>query len=124
MLLQSFKETGTFYYRRIKKASPSLGTITSKIDLMERIAEYNASVDAISCLTEEDHFHGNVEYLKEIRAKSQLPILRKDFMICEYQFYEAKVIGADAVLLITAILMMHRCMIFISWQENLNSMCW
>ena len=71
---------------------------------MERIAEYNASVDAISCLTEEDHFHGNVEYLKEIRAKSQLPILRKDFMICEYQFYEAKVIGADAVLLITAIL--------------------
>ena len=71
---------------------------------MERIAEYNASVDAISCLTEEDHFHGNVAYLKEIRAKSSLPILRKDFMICEYQFYEAKVIGADAVLLITAIL--------------------
>ena len=70
---------------------------------MERISEYNASVDAISCLTEEDHFHGNVEYLKEIRAKSSLPILRKDFMICEYQFYEAKVIGADAVLLITAI---------------------
>lgn len=71
---------------------------------MERISEYNASVDAISCLTEEDHFHGNVAYLKEIRAKSSLPILRKDFMICEYQFYEAKVIGADAVLLITAIL--------------------
>ncbi len=50
-----------------KKASPSLGTITSKIDLTERIAEYNASVDCISCLTEEDHFHGTVHYLKEIR---------------------------------------------------------
>lgn len=87
-----------------KKASPSLGKITSKIDLMERIEEYNDSVDAISCLTEEDHFDGSVEYLKQIREKSNLPILRKDFMIDEYQFYEAKAIGADAVLLITAIL--------------------
>ena len=77
------KKPGLSIIGEFKKASPSLGTITSKIDLMERIAEYNASVDAISCLTEEDHFHGNVEYLKEIRAKSQLPILRKDFMICE-----------------------------------------
>ncbi len=87
-----------------KKASPSLGKIDSKIDLMERIDEYNASVDAISCLTEEDHFNGNIEYLKQIREVSLLPILRKDFMIDEYQFYEARVIGADAVLLITAIL--------------------
>lgn len=87
-----------------KKASPSLGTIRSKINLAERIAEYNQSVDAISCLTEEDHFQGNVDYLKEIRKMSSLPILRKDFMIEEYQFYEAKVIGADAVLLIAAIL--------------------
>ena len=87
-----------------KKASPSLGKIDSKINLMERIDEYNASVDAISCLTEEDHFNGNIEYLKQIREVSLLPILRKDFMIDEYQFYEARVIGADAVLLITAIL--------------------
>lgn len=87
-----------------KKASPSLGKITEKIDLMERIEEYNASVDAISCLTEEDHFCGCVDYLKQIRGKSELPIIRKDFMVDEYQFYEAKVIGADAVLLITAIL--------------------
>lgn len=118
------KKPGLSIIGEFKKASPSLGMITSKIDLTERIAEYNASVDAISCLTEEDHFHGNVEYLKEIRAKSQLPILRKDFMICEYQFYEAKVIGADAVLLITAILDDAQMHDFISWQENLNSMCW
>ena len=57
------KKPGLSIIGEFKKASPSLGTITSKIDLMERIAEYNASVDAISCLTEEDHFHGNVEYL-------------------------------------------------------------
>lgn len=100
----NLKKSGLSIIGEFKKASPSLGTITSKIDLMERIQEYNASVDAISCLTEEDHFHGNVDYLKEIRKKSGLPILRKDFMVCEYQFYEAKAIGADAVLLITAIL--------------------
>lgn len=88
----------------VKKASPSLGRISSKISLKDRIEEYNVSVDAISCLTEEDHFHGNVDDLKEIRKMSPLPIIRKDFMIEEYQFYEAKVIGADAVLLIAAIL--------------------
>ena len=87
-----------------KKASPSLGNINSQIDLTKRIDEYNASVDCISCLTEEDHFLGTVHYLKEIREISPLPILRKDFMIDEYQFYEAKVIGANAILLITGIL--------------------
>ena len=87
-----------------KNASPSLGKIKSKINLEERIKEYNSSVDAISCLTEEDHFHGNIDYLKYIRSISTLPILRKDFMIDEYQFYEARAIGADAVLLIAAIL--------------------
>ncbi len=101
---ENLAKPGISIIGEFKKASPSLGNITSKIDLMERITEYNASVDAISCLTDEDHFHGNVDYLKQIRAKSELPILRKDFMIDEYQFYEAKVIGADAVLLITAIL--------------------
>lgn len=87
-----------------KKASPSMGIITNKLDLTERIAQYNQAVDAISCLTEEDHFHGNAEYLKEIRKISPLPILRKDFIIDAYQIYEAKVIGADAILLIVAIL--------------------
>lgn len=104
LFYNNLKKDGISIIGEFKKASPSLGNITSKIDLMERIDEYNASVDAISCLTEEDHFNGNIEYLKTIRSKSNLPIIRKDFMIDEYQFYEAKVIGADAVLLITAIL--------------------
>lgn len=101
---ENLKKSGLSIIGEFKKASPSLGQIAQKIDLMERINVYNASVDAISCLTEEDHFCGNVEYLKQIRAKSELPVLRKDFMIEEYQFYEAKAIGADAVLLIAAIL--------------------
>ena len=100
----NLKKDGISIIGEFKKASPSLGKIEAKIDLMERIDEYNASVDAISCLTEEDHFNGNVDYLKKIREKSKLPIIRKDFMIEEYQFYEARAIKADAVLLITAIL--------------------
>jgi indole-3-glycerol phosphate synthase len=87
-----------------KQASPSMGTITQKIDLSHRIEQYNASVDAISVLTEEDHFNGSIEYLKKIRSISKLPIIRKDFIIDEYQIYEAKVINADCILLIVAIL--------------------
>lgn len=101
---ENLKKPGISIIGEFKKASPSLGNIASKINLMDRIEDYNASVDAISCLTEEDYFHGDNLYLKQIRDKSNLPILRKDFMIEEYQFYEAKAIGADAVLLITAIL--------------------
>lgn len=87
-----------------KKASPSLGVIDNKLELTERIEQYNNAMDAISCLTEEDHFLGSAEYLKEIRKISNLPIIRKDFIIDVYQIYEAKVIGADAILLIAAIL--------------------
>ena len=87
-----------------KKASPSHGIMNSKIELIERIDKYNASVNAISVLTEEDYFHGSVDYLKEIMAITPLSIIRKDFIIEDYQVYEAKVIGADAILLIAAIL--------------------
>ena len=79
-----------------KKASPSHGNMNNKITLEERIKQYGESADAISCLTEEDHFKGSTEYLKQIRQMTDLPIIR--------QVYEAKVIGADAVLLIAAIL--------------------
>ena len=102
--LEALQKDGISIIGEFKQASPSLGKIKSKINLLDRIEEYNASVDAVSCLTEEDHFAGNVEYLKQIRQISPLPILRKDFMIDPYQFYEAKAIGADAVLLIAAIL--------------------
>lgn len=87
-----------------KKASPSRGVISNPISLADRIDQYNASVDAISVLTEEDHFNGSSKYLEEVREISPLPIIRKDFIIEEYQIYEAKVIGADAILLIAAIL--------------------
>ncbi len=87
-----------------KKASPSHGRMNNRIELTDRIDRYNASVDAISCLTEEDHFLGNVDYFKQIREISGLPMIRKDFIIDPYQIFEAKVIGADCILLIASIL--------------------
>lgn len=101
---EALNQEGLSIIGEFKKASPSLGVIESKIPFLDRIEEYNEAVDAISCLTEEDHFHGSVKDLEEIRRLSNLPILRKDFMIDPYQFYEAKAIGADAILLIAAIL--------------------
>ncbi len=117
---QALAKPGISIIGEFKKASPSLGKITSKISLTERMEEYNASVDAVSCLTEEDHFCGSAAYLQEIREISPLPILRKDFMIDAYQFYEAKVIGADAILLIAAILDDVQCKDFYQLTKELG----
>lgn len=98
------KKPGLSIIAEFKRASPSLGEIHAPLDLRSRMEEYGDSADAVSCLTEEDHFSGGIDDLRQVRALTGLPILRKDFMIDEYQFYEAKAYGADAVLLIAAIL--------------------
>ena len=100
----ALRKQGLSIIGEFKKASPSHGKMNNKIELTNRIDQYNNAVDAISCLTEEDYFLGNTDYLKQIRKITNLPIIRKDFIIDEYQVYEAKVIGADAILLIAAIL--------------------
>lgn len=101
---EALKKDGLSIIGEFKRASPSMGVIDPTIKLTDRIDQYNRSVDAISCLTEEDHFHGSVDYFKEIREITSLPMIRKDFIIEEYQVYEAKLIGADCILLIAAIL--------------------
>lgn len=101
---QAIAKEGLSIIGEFKKASPSHGKMNNKIELTDRIDRYNASVDAISCLTEEDHFLGSVDYFRQIRAISELPMIRKDFIIDPYQIFEAKVIGADCILLIAAIL--------------------
>ncbi|MCI8427509.1 MAG: indole-3-glycerol phosphate synthase TrpC [Lachnospira sp.] len=101
---EALKKEGLSIIGEFKKASPSHGNMASKIDLMKRMDCYNEAVDAISCLTEEDYFYGSIDYLKQIRTMTKLPIIRKDFIFTEYQVYEAKVIEADAILLIAAIL--------------------
>ena len=89
----------------IKKASPSAGLISKNFDPVEKAKEYESfGASALSILTEEDYFQGNVQHLIDVKAVSNLPILRKDFIVDEYQIYESKLIGADCILLIASIL--------------------
>ena len=89
----------------IKKASPSKGVIVEKFPYIDIAQEYEiAGASAISVLTEPNFFKGNDKYLKDISGIVNIPVLRKDFIIDEYQIYQAKLIGADAILLICAIL--------------------
>lgn len=87
----------------VKKASPSKGLIQPDFEPVKIAREYEkAGAAAISCLTEEHYFQGSSEYLREIRKNVNIPVLRKDFIFDSYQVYEARAIGADAVLLIAA----------------------
>jgi len=89
----------------IKRASPSLGDIRNDISPAGLASEYEkGGAAAISVLTEEDHFNGALADLREVRAVTSLPLLRKDFIIDEWQLYEAAAAGADALLLIVAAL--------------------
>lgn len=89
----------------VKKASPSKGIIAEDFRPTEQAAAYQrAGAAAISCLTEEYYFKGSAEYFRQIRATVHIPMLRKDFIFDPYQIYEAKTLGADAVLLIAAAL--------------------
>lgn len=89
----------------VKKASPSKGIIAEDFPYLDIAKEYeSAGAAAISCLTEPKWFMGSDKYLSEIAENVSIPVLRKDFTVSDYQIYEAKVLGADAILLICALL--------------------
>lgn len=89
----------------IKKASPSLGDIVPDLDIQKTAIDYEkGGVSAISVLTEEDYFKGASEHIKIVKENVRIPVLRKDFLFEEYQIYESRYLGADALLLIAAIL--------------------
>lgn len=89
----------------VKKASPSKGLIRPDFDHMAIAEQYcGCNIQAMSVLTEPEYFKGSIEYVSDIKAKFDIPVLRKDFVVDEYMIYEAKLRRADAVLLIMAIL--------------------
>ncbi|MBR1853807.1 MAG: indole-3-glycerol phosphate synthase TrpC [Lachnospiraceae bacterium] len=102
---QALSQDGIRFICEVKKASPSKGVIAEEFPYEEIAAEYEkAGADAISILTEPFYFKGSDGYLEAIRKRVQIPLLRKDFTVDAYMIYQAKKMGADAVLLICAIL--------------------
>lgn len=96
---------GISFICEIKKASPSKGLISPEFPYLDIAKDYEAAgAGAISVLTEPEYFCGSNEYLTQISQEVSLPVLRKDFTVDPYQIYEAKVLGACAVLLICALL--------------------
>ncbi|MGN0477580.1 MAG: indole-3-glycerol phosphate synthase TrpC [Ruminococcus sp.] len=102
---KALSQPGISYICEVKKASPSKGVIAEDFPYLQIARDYeNAGASAISCLTEPKYFLGSDRYLEEIAKEVKIPVLRKDFTVCPYQIYEAKVLGASAVLLICALL--------------------
>lgn len=102
---QALKKDGMSFICEVKKASPSKGIIAEDFPYVEIAKDYESSgASAISVLTEPQWFKGENAYLEEISKNVSIPLLRKDFTVCEYQIYEAKLIGASAVLLICSLL--------------------
>lgn len=102
--LNALNQPGMSFICEVKKASPSKGIIAEDFPYLKIAREYEtAGADAVSCLTEPKWFLGSDEIFTDIRQNISLPMLRKDFVVDDYQIYQARVMGANAVLLICAL---------------------
>ncbi|MBQ9403756.1 MAG: indole-3-glycerol phosphate synthase TrpC [Synergistaceae bacterium] len=102
---KALKRQGLSFICECKRASPSKGLISPEFPYLEIARDYEAAgADCISVLTEPKYFLGSDDYLREIAGSVNIPVLRKDFIVDEYMIYQAKFLGAGAVLLICALL--------------------
>ncbi len=118
---KALKKEELAFICEIKKASPSKGIIAQDFEYLKTAKEYDKiGASAISVLTEPYFFLGRNEYLSEIKDNISIPVLRKDFIIDEIQIYEAKIIKADAILLIVSLLNEYKLTKYIEIADNLG----
>ncbi len=118
---KALQKNGLLVIAEVKKASPSKGIIEPDFHPDEIAAEYEkAGAAAISCLTEEHFFMGGKEIFRKVRNVVNIPMLRKDFIIDPFQIYEARTMGADAILLIAAVLKKEELSEFRKIAESLD----
>ena len=121
---KALAKDGISFICECKKASPSKGVIAEDFPHVQIAKDYEAAgADCISVLTEPKWFMGSDEYLREIAANVSIPIIRKDFVVDEYMIYEAKLIGASAVLLICSILDENQIKDYIGIADSLGLSC-
>lgn len=117
-------DTNISVIAEIKKASPSLGVIREDFQPAEIARLYQkGGAAAISVLTDEKYFQGKLSYIKDVKQSVDLPVLRKDFIIDPYQIYEAQSAGADAILLIAALLSEDTIQRFLNLARELEMDC-
>jgi len=124
VIIKSSLEKRNFIIGEIKKASPSAGEIIHNYEPIEISKIYErAGVKALSVLTEKNYFKGEIDHLSYVKQNTNIPILRKDFIIDEYQIYESKVYQADVILLIVSVLSDDELKKFLKIANELNLDC-
>ena len=120
-IIKSATNKTNFIIGEIKKESPSAGELIKDYDPLDIAKTYeNAGIGAISILTETNYFGGEIDHLSLIKQNTRIPILRKDFIIDEYQIYESKVYQADIILLIISILSDNQLRQFLDISKELK----
>ena len=118
---KALSKDGISFICEVKRASPSKGMISPFFPYLDIAREYERiGASAISCLTERKYFLGKPEYLRDIASIVSIPVLRKDFIIDEYQIYEARALGASAILLICAILTDEKMKHFMTLADSIG----